>query len=155
MNKIEQRNRYFQAKDNGFFLSLLRELEEKMPPKAIAAEAGIKLKTYYSIRKGILHWPEDKYYILCELYEPFIEFLLPKNFQVIRAINAIGSSPRSIRRLEIFISILDGKVKEKTEEALEDKKITVKEYNEIHREINKARRTYAELDISILQKVSP
>ena len=153
MNKIEQRNGHFQGNHTNNFSFILQTLS--LPRKAIAHDLGVPYSTYDNWVRGEASFPPD---LIPRLYEitrddRVLEFILEPIGRIsIPRINSNESKP--IQKLELWLSIFGGKTIEAIENALEDNVITVKEYNSIHEIINKIRRISAELDISILQKVS-
>ena len=154
MNKIEQRNSHFQGNHTEKFSFILQTLS--LPRKAIAHDLGVPYSTYDNWVRGEASFPPD---LIPKLYEitrddRVLEFILEPIGRI--SIPRINSNPtRPIQGLELQLSIFEGKTIEAIENALEDGRITVKEYKSIHEIINKIRRISAELDISILQKVSP
>ena len=154
MNKIEKRNSHFQGNHTNNFSFILQTLS--LPRKAIAHDLGVPYSTYDNWVRGEASFPPDLISSLYEITkdERIHEFLLePNGKMAISKVN--GSESKSVQKLELGLGIFGGRTIEAIENALEDGKITVKEYNSIHEIINKIRRISAELDISILQKVSP
>ena len=154
MDKISKNNRSFQGNHTASFSFILQTLN--LPRKAIAIDLGIPYSTYDNWVRGEASFPPD---LIPRLYEitkddRVLEFILEPIGRIsIPRVN--GNSSKPIQKLELQLSIFEGKTIEAIENALEDGKITVQEYNSIHRIVNKIRRISAELDISILQKVSP
>ena len=153
MNNIEQRNSFWKGNHTNNFSFILQTLN--FPRKAIAHDLGVPYSTYDNWVRGEASFPPD---LIPRLYEitrddRVLEFILEPIGRI--SIPRVNSNPtRPIQRLELELSIFEGKTIEAIENALEDGKITVQEYNSIHRIVNKIRQISAELDISILQKVS-
>ena len=154
MNKITDNQQFFKGNHTENFSTILQTLT--FPRKAIAYDLGVPYSTYDNWVRGEASFPPD---LIPRLYEitrddRVLEFILEPIGRI--SIPRVNSNPtRPIQRLELELSIFGGKTIEAIENALEDGRITVKEYNSIHEIINKIRRISAELDISILQKVSP
>lgn len=152
--KVNESNQFFQAKNQTEILSILKDLEKDMPPKAIAADLEIPLKSYYKIRRGYMQFPFGKLYRLAALNERVIELLLdPLGKQAIDKVRIARNNIRSILKLEINVSILDGKIKEAIKEVLEDGKVEISEYDRVHSLLNKGRRIYAQIDQALFMKV--
>ena len=154
MDKITDNQHFFQGKYVKNFSFILQTLN--FPRKAIAHDLGVPYSTYDNWVRGEASFPPDLIPRLYEITrdERIHEFFLEPNGRIsIPQVN--GNPTRPIQRLELELSIFEGKTIEAIENALEDGKITVQEYNSIHRIVNKVRQISAELDISILQKVSP
>ena len=154
MNKITDNQQFFKGNHTENFSTILQTLT--FPRKAIAYDLGVPYSTYDNWVRGEASFPPD---LIPRLYEitkdsRVLEFFLdPVGRMSVPQVNSNESRP--VQKLELQLYIWGGKATETIEQALEDSIITVREYNHIHKIIRKVQQIAAELDISILQKVSP
>jgi len=154
MNKITDNQQFFKGNHTENFSTILQTLT--FPRKAIAYDLGVPYSTYDNWVRGEASFPPD---LIPKLYEitrddRVLEFILEPIGRIsIPQVNSNESRP--VQKLELQLYIWGGKATETIEQALEDSIITVREYNHIHKIIRKVQQIAAELDISILQKVSP
>ena len=154
MNKITDNQQFFKGNHTENFSTILQTLT--FPRKAIAYDLGVPYSTYDNWVRGEASFPPD---LIPKLYEitrddRVLEFILEPIGRIsIPQVNSNESRP--VQKLELQLYIWGGKATETIEQALEDSVITVREYNHIHKIIRKVQQIAAELDISILQKVSP
>lgn len=129
------------------FSALLRSIR-RPSRKEIAFELGIPYSTYDNYLRGLQAFPPDKLFRLYEITGDvrILHFVFRKEAGLV-------NNPKSIRHLELLLSIDIGKVQELIEAALEDGILEKSEYRLIRKKIIELSRLCESLDDSLRLKL--